>query len=149
MNPLVEEIISHSVAETEAIAAQLAGTLRGGECIALQGDLGAGKTQFVRGLVRALGGSAGAVSSPTYVLLHVYEGARLTVYHLDAYRVAGSEDFESIGFSELLEQGGVVIVEWAKRVASLLPPSTIWIDIEPIGESERRLEIRRSGIAAE
>jgi tRNA threonylcarbamoyladenosine biosynthesis protein TsaE len=149
MTPPAEEFLSLSVAETECIAGQLAATLRGGECIALQGDLGAGKTQFVRGLTRALGANASAVSSPTFVLLHVYEGGRLTVYHLDAYRVAGPEDFESIGFSELLEQGGIVIVEWAKRVAALLPANCIWIDIEPTSETERRIEIRRSGVAAE
>src|SRR6187401_2009254 len=78
---------STSVEQTETAAAELAQTLRGGECIALHGDLGAGKTQFVRGLVRGLGGNPGAVSSPTFVLLNVYAGGRLTVYHLDAYRV--------------------------------------------------------------
>jgi len=149
MMPPVEEIISHSVEETEAIAGQLAATLNGAECIALQGDLGAGKTQFVRGLVRALGANASAVSSPTFVLLHVYDGGRLTVYHLDAYRVAGPEDFESIGFSELLEQAGVVIVEWAERVAAILPTDCILIDIEPTGETERRIVIRRGAVSVE
>jgi tRNA threonylcarbamoyladenosine biosynthesis protein TsaE len=143
MTPAAEEIISRCVEETEAIAGKLAATLVGGECIALQGDLGAGKTQFVRGLVRGLGAKAAAVSSPTFVLLQVYEGGRLTVFHLDAYRVTGPEDFESIGFPELLEQGGVVIVEWAKRVAALLPANCIWIDIESTGENERRIQIRR------
>ena len=94
--------VSNSVAETESIAAELSRTLRGGECVALRGDLGAGKTQFVRGLVRGLGGNPRAVSSPTFVLLNVYEAGRLPVYHLDAYRVAGPDDFEAIGFSELL-----------------------------------------------
>jgi tRNA threonylcarbamoyladenosine biosynthesis protein TsaE len=138
-----EETMTHSVAETEALAARLAETLRGGECIALNGDLGSGKTQFVRGLVRGLGGNTAAVSSPTFVLLHVYQGGRLLVFHLDAYRVAGPEDFESIGFTELLEQGGVVVVEWAKRVDALLPEGTICVDIESIGETERRIEIRK------
>jgi tRNA threonylcarbamoyladenosine biosynthesis protein TsaE len=139
----IEEKMTQSVAETEALAARFAETLRGGECIALNGDLGAGKTQFVRGLVRGLGGNTAAVSSPTFVLLHVYQGARLTVYHLDAYRVAGPEDFESIGFAELLEQGGVVVVEWAKRVEAFLPGGSIFVDIESTGETERRIEIRR------
>ena len=149
MTAPIEEVISQSVAETEAIAGKLAATLAGGECIALQGDLGAGKTQFVRGLVRGLGGNTAAVSSPTFVLLHVYQGGRLTVYHLDAYRVAGPEDFESIGFPELLEQGGVVIVEWARRVESLLPSNCIWIDIEPIAENERKITIRRGNACSE
>lgn len=132
---------SHSVAQTEAIAADLAKSLRGGECIALHGEMGAGKTQFVRGLVRGLGGSARAVSSPTFVLLNVYDSVSLclTVYHLDAYRVAGPDDFEAIGFPELLTQGGVVVVEWPQRVATLLPPGTIHVHIEPLGKMTRRI----------
>ena len=135
--------LSNSVAETEAIAAALAATLRGGECAALYGDLGAGKTQFVRGLVRGLGGNPRAVSSPTFVLLNVYEAGRLTVYHLDAYRVSGADDFEAIGFSELLAQGGVVVVEWAERIESLLPPDRIEVRIEPVGETVRRIDVAR------
>jgi tRNA threonylcarbamoyladenosine biosynthesis protein TsaE len=132
---------SHSVADTEAIAADLAGHLVGGEVIALEGDLGAGKTQFVRGLVRGLGGEPRAVSSPTYVLLNVYDSGRLTVFHLDAYRVTGADDFEAIGFNELLEQGGVVAVEWPQRVPSLLPSKQIRVRITAIDESVREIEI--------
>jgi tRNA threonylcarbamoyladenosine biosynthesis protein TsaE len=135
--------VSHSVEETEAVAAALAATLRGGECVALDGDLGAGKTQFVRGLVRGLGGNPRAVSSPTFVLLNVYDAGRLTVYHLDAYRVGGADDFEAIGFTELLAQGGVVVVEWAARVESLLPPDRIRVTILPTGEESRRIEVDR------
>src|SRR5439155_17017981 len=112
---------SRSVARTESIAANLAKDLRGGECIALYGELGAGKTQFVRGLVRGLGGDPRQVSSPTFVLLNVYDTGRLSVYHLDAYRTHGPDDFDAIGFTELLEQGGVVAVEWPERVEPLLP----------------------------
>ncbi len=135
---------SHSVAETELIAAELARTLRGGECVALYGDLGAGKTQFVRGLVRGLGGDAHAVCSPTFVLLNIYDsGGRLRVFHLDAYRVQGAGDFEAIGFAELLEQGGVVVVEWADRVESLLPTSRVNVRIQTMDERNRRIEIER------
>src|SRR5688500_1037317 len=83
------EQTSHSVRETEAIAADLAQTFIGGECVALRGELGAGKTQFTRGIVRGLYGDAQLVSSPTFVLLNVYDTGRLKVFHLDAYRVAG------------------------------------------------------------
>ncbi|HEY7086444.1 MAG TPA: tRNA (adenosine(37)-N6)-threonylcarbamoyltransferase complex ATPase subunit type 1 TsaE [Tepidisphaeraceae bacterium] len=132
---------SKSVEQTEQIAGDLALTLRGGACIALDGELGAGKTQFVRGLVEGLGGSGRAVSSPTFVLLNVYEGGRLKVFHLDAYRVNGAEDFEGIGFAELLEQGGVVVVEWAQRVEALLPPRRINVRIVPTGTTARTIEI--------
>lgn len=134
--------ITRSVAETEAVAADLAWNLRGGECIALNGELGAGKTQFVRGLVRGLRGNERAVSSPTFVLLNVYEGGRLSVYHLDAYRVHGAEDFESIGFAELLEQGGVVVVEWASRVEGVIPANAIVVNIDAIDQTTRRIEIK-------
>lgn len=138
--------LSESVAQTEAVAAGLAETLRGGECLALHGDLGAGKTQFVRGLVRGLGGNPRAVSSPTFVLLNVYEGGRLVVYHLDAYRVGGAEDFESIGFGELTEQSGaVVVVEWAGRVGELIPADSIDVTIEPTGKTRRRITIAPRG----
>jgi tRNA threonylcarbamoyladenosine biosynthesis protein TsaE len=138
-------IDSRSVADTESAAADLARTLRGGECIALIGELGAGKTQFVRGLVRGLGGDERAVSSPTYVLLNVYDNGTLVVYHLDAYRVRGAADFEAIGFDELLEQNGVVIVEWADRVRALLPPESILVTITATGRKRRMIDIGRPG----
>jgi tRNA threonylcarbamoyladenosine biosynthesis protein TsaE len=132
---------SGSVEETQAVAAAVARRLGPGAAVALHGNLGAGKTQFVRGLVAALGGNPRAVSSPTYVLLNIYEGGRLTVYHLDAYRVGGAEDFEGIGFTELLEQGGVVVVEWADRVGELMPAEAIHVSLEHAGENRRRITI--------
>jgi tRNA threonylcarbamoyladenosine biosynthesis protein TsaE len=133
--------VSESVEQTESIAAELAQHFVGGEVVALYGELGAGKTQFVRGLVRGLGGEGKSVSSPTYVLLNVYASGRLTLYHLDAYRIVGSEDFEAIGFGELLEQGGVVAVEWPQRVARLLPVKTWHVRIVAVDEDRREIEI--------
>jgi tRNA threonylcarbamoyladenosine biosynthesis protein TsaE len=139
---------SHSVADTERIAGELARTLRGGEVVALHGELGAGKTQFTRGVVRALGGNARGVSSPTFVLLNVYDTPRLKVFHLDAYRVHGGEDFEAIGFDELLEQtGAVVIVEWPERVAELLPGERIDVYLQATSATGRRIRIERPGVA--
>jgi tRNA threonylcarbamoyladenosine biosynthesis protein TsaE len=135
--------ISHSVRQTESIAAELAQTLGGGEVIALYGDLGAGKTQFTRGLVKGLGGDGHLVSSPTFVLLNVYPTPRMKVFHLDAYRVAGPDDFDAIGFGELLEQNGVVVIEWPSRVESLLPARHIRVTLEPISATQRRITIDR------
>jgi tRNA threonylcarbamoyladenosine biosynthesis protein TsaE len=134
---------SSSVDQTLALAASLARRLEPNDCLALHGDLGAGKTQFVRGLVAGLGGNPRQVSSPTFVLLHVYDRPpiRLSVYHLDAYRVGGPDDFESIGFPELLTQAGVVVVEWPQRVAALLPPTTIHVRLTPTGPDSRRIDI--------
>jgi tRNA threonylcarbamoyladenosine biosynthesis protein TsaE len=134
---------SHSVHRTEQIAARLAQELRGGECLALYGDLGAGKTQFVRGLIQGLDGNSHAVSSPTFVLLNVYDTGRLKVFHLDAYRVQGADDFEAIGFAELLEQGGVVVVEWAERVEPLLPASRINVRITSTGLTTREIRVEQ------
>jgi tRNA threonylcarbamoyl adenosine modification protein YjeE len=93
------------------------------------------------GVVRGLGGDPRAVSSPTFVLLNVYDTPRLKVFHLDAYRVHGAGDFEAIGFAELLDQGGLVVVEWAERVESLLPPSRISVRISAAGECDRIIDI--------
>ena len=131
--------ISNSVEETEAIAADFAQSLVGGECITLEGELGSGKTQFVRGLVRGLGGPSRAVSSPTFVLLNVYNGGRLTVYHLDAYRVSGSDDFEAIGFRELSNAKSVVLVEWASRVLDEIPYERIAVEIIQLSPSRRKI----------
>ena len=135
------DVVSSSPEETQRLATELARSLAPGAVLALHGNLGAGKTQFVRGLLVGLGGNPRTVSSPTYVLLNVYDTGRLTLFHLDAYRVAGPDDFEGIGFTELLDQGGVVVVEWADRVAALLPPGTVHIYLEPTGEMTRRITI--------
>ena len=132
---------SRSVAQTEAIAGEIAATLHGGECIALHGDLGAGKTQFTRGVVAALGGNPASVSSPTFVLLNVYPTRRFDVFHLDAYRVSSPDELEAIGFSELLAQGGVVIVEWAERIGSLLPKENLSVRLTATGARTRRIDV--------
>ncbi len=133
-----------SVAETEAVALRLASRLDRGGVIALEGDLGAGKTQFVRGLVSGLGGEPRQVHSPTFVLLHEYAcaGGR-RVFHLDAYRV-GADEFEAIGFDELLaaaEAGDVVAVEWPQKVAELIPERAIHVRIETVSETERLIHV--------
>ncbi|MBV8780032.1 MAG: tRNA (adenosine(37)-N6)-threonylcarbamoyltransferase complex ATPase subunit type 1 TsaE [Phycisphaerae bacterium] len=135
---------SNSVADTESIAREVAAMLRSeGDCMALHGDLGAGKTQFTRGLVTALGGEAREVSSPTFVLLNVYQTPRGSVFHLDAYRVAGPDEFASIGFDEFLTSG-IVVVEWAERVAELLPADHLSVTISAIGRRSRRIEVSRA-----
>ena len=134
---------SASPAQTAALATRFAKTLLPNDCLALHGDLGAGKTAFVRGLVAGLGGDPRAVSSPTFVLLNVYSRPpiRLSLYHLDAYRVATPDDFEAIGFPELLTQGGVVAVEWPARIQPLLPPATTHIRLTPLSPSARQIDI--------
>lgn len=138
---------SRNVKETERIASAFARQLRPNDVVALHGDLGAGKTQFVRGLLAGLGGEPRSVSSPTFVLLNVYDTGRLPVFHLDAYRVGGPHDFEAIGFPELLDQGGIVVLEWPARVPSLLPPHTIHVTIDPTSPRTRKITIARPTFA--
>lgn len=142
MNTRLTTHLSDSPQATETIAAGLAAELQAGQCLAIDGDLGAGKTQFVRGLLIGLGGKPRTVNSPTFVLLNIYDTGRLKLFHLDAYRI-GPSDLESIGFSELLEQGGIVAIEWATRIAAALPSDCIHITLESTGPTTRRIEIRR------
>ena len=134
---------SRGPAQTEQIAADLAATLCSGDCIALNGELGAGKTHFVHALVAALGGNPRTVSSPTYVLINIYPIAIGNLFHLDVFRLTGTEDLESIGFAELLDQPGIVVVEWASRVAELLPRRRIDVGIETLAPTSRRITIER------
>ena len=142
----ITHFASNSAGETEEIAARLAESLAaGGGVVALTGELGAGKTQFVRGLVRGLGGDPRQVHSPTFVLMHEYACPDRRVFHLDAYRVA-REDLEAIGVEELLaaaREGDVVAIEWAEKVRGLLPTDAIWISIETNAPTRRRIIIAR------
>ncbi len=104
--------------------------------IALTGDLGAGKTAFVRGLARGLGFS-GEVSSPTFAIVHEYLGGRLPLYHFDMYRIASWEDLDTTGFFEYQEGPGVLAVEWSENVENALPERRLAVDIRR-GETDGR-----------
>lgn len=117
--------ISHSPAETETLGEQWGRAAKRGLVIALSGDLGAGKTQFVRGLARGLG-VATRVHSPTFTLVNEYAGGRLRLFHLDLYRLETPEQILSAGIEEFLEPDGVSVIEWAERWfgrENLQPPS--------------------------
>jgi tRNA threonylcarbamoyladenosine biosynthesis protein TsaE len=107
--------ISRSPAETEALGEKFGRTVERGQVIALSGDLGAGKTQFVRGLARGLG-IAGRVHSPTFTLVNEYGGGRLKLFHLDLYRLETAEQIRSAGIEEYLSPDGVSVIEWAERL---------------------------------
>ena len=106
---------------TEHLAACLASQLRAGDVIALRGDLGAGKTTFVRGLARALGVPPAHVTSPTFTLLHEHGNGRLPLFHWDVYRLPGPAALADLGWDEYLSANGVTIVEWADRIEAALP----------------------------
>ncbi|MCL2603202.1 MAG: tRNA (adenosine(37)-N6)-threonylcarbamoyltransferase complex ATPase subunit type 1 TsaE [Defluviitaleaceae bacterium] len=104
----------YSEEETERFARVFSRGVKAGDVICLSGELGAGKTVFTRGLARGLGYS-GRVTSPTFTLMNVYEGGRLTVYHFDLYRLDGEADLEGIGCEEYFGAGGVCVLEWPER----------------------------------
>lgn len=127
---------SHSVEETIAFARNWADELQPDDVVALSGDLGAGKTHFVKGLVAGCG-SAQSVTSPTFTLLHEYRGGRLPVFHFDFYRIERQEELEQLGFDDLLHEGGVAVIEWADRFPKLLPARTRWLRIAAREKDER------------
>ncbi|MFI4916400.1 MAG: tRNA (adenosine(37)-N6)-threonylcarbamoyltransferase complex ATPase subunit type 1 TsaE [Phycisphaerales bacterium JB060] len=129
--------------QTEAWAARLATTLKGGGILALEGDLGAGKTTLVRGLARGLGIDPSRVSSPTFALMNEYEGPALTLVHIDAYRMSGPEELAGLGWDRIIDDPSVVIaMEWPSRVEGALPPHrTTTITLEHIGDGERAISI--------
>ena len=132
--------VSRSTAETESFAASLADSVRAGDVIALYGGLGAGKTAFVRGLARGLG-STSEVSSPTFALVHEYEG-RLPIAHFDMYRIHTLDDLYSTGFFDFLDAGYVTVIEWSENVEDYLPDGRITIRIaRGSTENERTLTI--------
>ncbi len=136
------EYTTNSADETRDLGQRIAAHLKPGDVIALVGPLGAGKTQFVKGLAAGLGvADQRSVNSPTFVLVQEYHG-RLTLYHLDAYRLGSVKELSAIGFDELCDSGGVVVVEWADKVKSVLPQSAIWIEFTPSSESERKVTCR-------
>lgn len=112
--------------------------------MALVGDLGAGKTRFVRGVAAALGVDPLCVSSPTFVLIHEYDG-RMPVYHFDTYRLRNSAEFLELGAEELLNGDGVCFIEWADRVASTLPGDCLRVEIAACGETARDFRLTAHG----
>jgi len=111
-------IISHSPAETEALGEQLGRGARHGLVVSLSGELGAGKTQLVRGVARGLG-VTGRVHSPTFTLINEYSGGRLMLFHLDLYRLETADQILTAGVEEFLSPDGVAIIEWAERLTLL------------------------------
>lgn len=137
-------IDSRSEADTVEAGRRLAADLYAGDVVLLFGDLGAGKTAFVRGLAAGLGADSDEVSSPTFALIQEYRGGRLPLYHADLYRLT-SEEVPDIGLDELMEGDGVVAVEWAERLEPA-GPGTIVVRIEQTGDQQRRIVIARDGV---
>ena len=133
--------VTRSEGETIDLARDIASTLQPGDVLRLSGNLGAGKTAFVRGLAAGLGIDPDEVSSPTFTLVHEYRGGRLTLYHVDLYRLPQAATAE-LGLEELGVRDGVVAIEWPDRLSHSMPDA-IDISIEIVDEETRRIVINR------
>jgi tRNA threonylcarbamoyladenosine biosynthesis protein TsaE len=129
---------SNSVGETIELARRWSESLAPNDVVALVGDLGAGKTHFVKGLLQGAGG-VDEVTSPTFTLIHEYRSGRLPVFHFDFYRLNYLSEIREIGFDDYLEENGVVVVEWGDRFPEVFPERTRWLRIEAPGASERTI----------
>ncbi|MDR0730609.1 MAG: tRNA (adenosine(37)-N6)-threonylcarbamoyltransferase complex ATPase subunit type 1 TsaE [Treponema sp.] len=146
------EFRSNSPGETQALGQLIARRLGPGRTLAIQGALGAGKTCLTKGIARGLGVSE-ELTSPTYTIVSEYEarppgGPPLPLYHIDAYRLSGEDDFEAIGGRDLLYGGGICLIEWAERIREALPPGTIFVEIDISGETGRIIRVF-TGISGE
>ena len=136
------EIISHSAQETDAVGARLGNVILNSDklfFVAMYGDLGAGKTVFVRGLASVL--SPGSrVKSPTYTLVNEYRKGKTPLFHFDLYRIADSDELDGFGFEEYLKNGNC-IAEWSENLGDDIPENTVFVKIEKTGESERKITV--------
>ena len=151
---MTHSVISNSAEETQRVGEAWGREAQAGWIIGLRGDLGAGKTQIVKGFARSLGIQS-RVQSPTFGLVHEYSGGRLALFHIDLYRLENEEQIRRAGLEEyLFQQSGVTIIEWVDRWAQLLPPEVRsakgilryrYVTIEQVGESSRRIEYEDFG----
>ena len=138
------EYVSNAPAETEALGAALADRLKPGAVVAFSGDLGAGKTAFVRGMARGLG-IPERVTSPTFTILQVHEEGRLSLYHFDRYRLESAEELYELAMDEYLQNGGVAVVEWPCRAPEAVPACRLEVEITPLGDTDRALRFTPVG----
>lgn len=138
------ELVSSSYQHTDRLGQALGRTLRGGETIALYGPLGAGKTALVRGIAQGLGASPTAVTSPTFVVIHEYQG-HLPLAHMDWYRIRSLRELESTGLAEYFSGQTVTAIEWAEKGLALLPQDRIEITLSHRAAQSRTIQLRATG----
>lgn len=139
-----KEFISTSPEQTIAYGKKFAGGLHPGDVVCLHGDLGAGKTHFVKGIAQAIGIDADEVQSPTFTLINELEG-ELSLYHFDCYRMESPREALEIGAEEYFYGDGICVIEWPERISPLIPPEAIWISIEAPDKKTRKFVIGKKG----
>lgn len=133
--------IAATVDAMEALGQAAAARTEPGTVFALVGDLGAGKTHWTKGLARGLG-FAGEVTSPTFSLAHEYRGGHLPIFHFDFYRIETAEELFAMGWDEYLDEGGIIVAEWAGKFPESLPPDTQWLDFRLLPDGSREITWR-------
>jgi len=142
----VATFISNSAEETEDFGRRFAEKVRAGEVLALTGELGSGKTQFVKGLVGGLGATT-AATSPTFTLIHEYSGGRFPIYHFDFFRVEDRQSVERLGLDDYFFGDGVSVIEWADKFPDLIPEKARWIAFETKSETQRGITVAENSPA--
>jgi tRNA threonylcarbamoyladenosine biosynthesis protein TsaE len=139
---IMQEYITKNEKETIDLGKTLAQQIKAGSIIAITGDLGSGKTIFVKGLAEGLS-IHDHITSPTFTLVHSYEGLNTTLHHFDVYRVSDEDELFEIGFYEYLYSGDICVIEWAELISGLIPSNAVWVHIERTGNDtdERRITI--------
>ncbi len=133
--------ISHCEEDTERIGAEFANELKAGDFVAFFGDLGSGKTAFVRGVASVLCPSA-RVASPTYAIVNEYNG-KVPIFHFDVYRISDDDSLYSTGFYDYMERGGIIFAEWSENIPFALPDDRYEITFTKTGETKRSIEITK------
>ncbi|MCA1801833.1 MAG: tRNA (adenosine(37)-N6)-threonylcarbamoyltransferase complex ATPase subunit type 1 TsaE [Rhodothermaceae bacterium] len=131
-----DEVVSTSPEETDRLAASVASTLKPGDVVCLYGDLGAGKTRFVKGVAAFFGIDQNMVSSPTFTLINEYP-ADIPVYHFDCYRINDVREAIDIGTEDYLYGNGICLIEWAEKIEAIIPDDALHITIAKLSKSER------------
>ena len=135
-------MVTHSAEETIALGRSLAPSLAPPKLVLLRGDLGAGKTTLVKGIARAFDAAQEEdVTSPTFTLIHEYRGPRVNVYHVDLYRVDTPRQLETLGLDDLIAENSVLLLEWGEKFQRFVDERDVEIQIERLGETERRVRI--------
>jgi len=134
-------LISNSAEDTQIIGKIIGEYLRGGDVVALIGELGSGKTCITRGIARGVGvPEKYRITSPTFTLINEYPG-RKTLYHLDIYRLSGQQDLEDMGYEEYFYSDGIIVIEWAEKIEEILPEGCFTIHLTYLDENRRELNI--------
>lgn len=143
-NDRVLDLISHSAAQTQRWGARIGELAQPGDLICLEGELGSGKTCFVQGVGRGLAITKD-INSPTFILANEHRGGRLTLYHLDVYRIRSAREVLGIGLEDYLDSDGVCVIEWAEKIREVLPSERLWITFRHLGESKRGVMMHAQG----